>query len=184
MRKQILFFAIAALALFSSNAYAQKFGTINFQELIMSMPERDSAEVKLKAYTDELSAQLESISVEFNNKLQDYQKNVATLSDAVKQLKEKELNDLRTRYTEFEEVAGQDIQKQQNQLLAPVLERAREAIKKVSKDGGYLIVFDESIGNMLYIDTANVTNILPMVKKELGIKDVAAATPAKPQPKK
>ena len=89
--------------------------------------------------------------------------------------KEKELQDLQTRYEEFQQMAQQDIQKMQAQLMGPVIERAENAIKKVSKANGFLVVFDQSSGAMAYFDEATLTDIAPEVKKELGITETAAA---------
>ena len=56
------------------------------------MNEFKEANTQLEAYAKDLSAQLETIQVEFNNKLQEYQKAESTMTDAVRQLKEKELS--------------------------------------------------------------------------------------------
>ena len=109
MRKLSRLTLVAALVLCSTTLFAQKFGYINTQELIAAMPERDSAQVKLQNYTKELGTQLESIQVEFNNKYQEYQKSMSTLTEAVRQLKEKELQDLQTRYEEVQQMAQQDL---------------------------------------------------------------------------
>ena len=44
------------------------------------------------------------------------------------------------------------------------------AIEKVAKAGGYAVVIDLAAGSMIYIDEAQVTDLLPAVKAELGIK--------------
>ncbi len=175
--------ATAMILCCSASSFAQKFGYISSQELIMSMPERDSAQVRLEKYSKELQDQLETIQVEFNTKLQDYQKNAPNLSDAVKQLKEKELGDLQNRFEEFQEVAQRDMQEMQAKLMAPVIKKANEAISKVGKENALAMVFDTAQGALVYFDEAQLTNILPMVKKELGIVDKPApAATAKPAP--
>ena len=115
------------------------------------------------------------IQVEFNNKYLDYQKNAETLSESAKQLKERELQDLQKRFDDFQQVAEQDAQKMQQQLMGPVITKAQDAIKKVAQAAGYTIVFDVAAGAMAYYNEATVTNILPLVKKELGIVDKPAA---------
>lgn len=175
---------VAALVLCSSTLFAQKFGYINTQELIGTMPERDSIQIKLEVFSKELGTQLESIQVEFNNKLQSYQKESAGYSETVRQLKEKELEELQGRYREFQETAQQDLQKMQAQLMTPVVARAENAIKKVSKANAFTIVFDEAVGAMAYFDEAVLVNVLPLVKKELGITDAPAAAKAAPAVKK
>ena len=126
----------------------------------------------------ELQDQVESINVEFNNKLQEYQKNYNTLSESVRQLKEKELSELQQRREEYSQVAQQDYQKRQNELLAPIIEKARAAIDKVAKANGFTAVFDISTGAIAYFDEATLTDLAPQVKTELGIKDEPAAEAA------
>ena len=77
----------AILSIAGINAKAQnfKFGHINSQELLSKMPDRDSAEVKLKKYTQTLQEQIEELQVEFNKKYQDYLQKRATFSDAIRE---------------------------------------------------------------------------------------------------
>ena len=162
----------AALILCSSSVFAQKFGYINLEELYGSMPENDSIEIKLKAFHDDLLAQLEAIQVEFNNKLEDYQKNASTYTDAVRQMKEKDLTDMQASMQEFNQSAQRDLNNKNLELRTPMINRADDAVKKVSKANGFLIVFNasETSSAMAYYDEASMTNVLPMVKKELGIQ--------------
>lgn len=159
----------AVLVMCGNAASAQKFGTINVQELIMAMPDRDSAVSKLQKFEEELGNQMETIQVELNTKYLDYQKNQETMTVSVRQLKEKELQDLQRRMEEFQQVAQQDYQKMQQDLMTPVINKAQESIKKVGKAQGLTMVFDVSSGGVIYQDEATVVDILPMVKKDLGI---------------
>jgi len=159
-----------ALVVCGTSLSAQKFAYIDRAELITAMPERDSAEKKLAIFHNDLISQLEILQVEINNKYQDFQKISSTSSDAIRQLKEKEIQDLLNRREEFQVTAQQDFQKTQDQLMSPVIARANEAIAKVSKSNGYAAVFDLASESMAYIDKDALTDLLPMVKKELGIK--------------
>lgn len=161
---------IAALILSAASISAQnlKFGHINSQELLMAMPERDSAEVKLKKYAKDLQDQIETLQVELNKKYQDYLQKKATLTDAIREMKEKELQDLQQRSQEFEQTAQQDYQKQQAEIMKPIIEKANAAISKVAKANGFIYVFDISTGTVAFFSDQSV-DVLPLVKKELGI---------------
>ena len=66
-------------------------------------------------------------------------------------------------------------------MIAPIIEKAKNAIDKVSQAGGFLAVFDTSTGALVAFDETNLIDIAPEVKKELGITDTpAAAAPATP----
>lgn len=171
MRNLLKLTLLAGLLICGTTAYAQKFGYINSQELITAMPERDSALTKFQKFAEEQNSQLETIQVEFNNKYMDYQKNSETMSESTRQLKERELQDLQKRYEDFRQAAEQDGQKMQQQLMGPVIEKAQQAIAKVAEANGFTIIFDEAAGAMAYYNKSTVTDILPLVKKELGIVD-------------
>ena len=80
-------------------------------------------------------------------------------------------------------LSQQDMQKKQGELLEPIIVKAQDAVKEVSKAGGYTVVYDTSVNAVAYFDEAVVTDILPAVKTKLGIKDTPAAAPAAPAAK-
>ena len=211
MKKAIKLTLAVVLVMGATSLFAQKFGRINTQEIIMAMPETKTMQENMDTFAKELSDNIvsmlsdntfakelsdnivsmlsdtfakelsdniETMNVEFNTKLQDFQKNYNTFSDAIKEVKEKELNDMQTRTREFQERAQQDYQKKQNELLAPIIDKAKSAIDKVAAAGGFLVVFDTSTGSLAYFDEATLTDVAPAVKKELGITDAPAAAPA------
>ena len=178
MKKAIKLTLAVALVMGSTSLFAQKFGRINTQEIIMAMPETKTMQENMETYAKELQDNIETMNVEFNTKLQDFQKNYNTFSDAIKEMKEKELQDMQNRTREFQERAQQDYQKKQNELLGPIIEKAKAAIDKVSAAKAYTVVFDTSTGSLAYFDEATLTDIAPQVKKELGITDAPAAAPA------
>ena len=175
MKKAIKLTLAVVLVMGATSLFAQKFGRINTQEIIMAMPETKTMQENMDTFAKELSDNIETMNVEFNTKLQDFQKNYNTFSDAIKEVKEKELNDMQTRTREFQERAQQDYQKKQNELLAPIIDKAKSAIDKVAAAGGFLVVFDTSTGSLAYFDEATLTDVAPAVKKELGITDAPAA---------
>lgn len=172
---QKLTFALAAAAAFlfigagSANAQ-QKFGYLNSQELIASMPETDSVQSKMNDLGKELESQFTAMRTEMTTKAQELQNNLSTLSETVRKQKEKDLFDLQTRIEEFQQSANQELQTKQAELLKPVMEKAQAAISKVAKEQSLTAVFDLAAGPLLYYNEAQMTNLLPLVKQSLGIK--------------
>ena len=171
--KKVLKLTLAVVCvMFSTSLFAQKIGYVNTDEIITNMKETQDAYTQLEAYAKDLQAQMETIQVEFNNKLQEYQNATETMTDAVRQLKEKELTDRNTRIQEFQQVAQQDLQKKENELLAPIYEKVKNTIDEVAKAGGYTIILP---GNaLIYVDAAQVKDIASDVKAKLGITTPAA----------
>lgn len=170
--KRFTMFMLAAALLFTGSVFAQstpKFAHINGQELLIAMPDRDSAEVKLNAYGEDLSAQVDELHVEYNNKLQTYMQRRETFTEAIREAREKELTSLQQRIQEFEQTAQQDFQRMQGELMRPIMEKADAAIKKVAKEQGVMYVFDLSVGSVVYFSEESI-DLMPFVKKELGIQ--------------
>ena len=120
--------AVALLFIGASAANAQQFGRVDLTAIIPNMPEYQEADKNLAEYGKDLQDQLEQMQVEFNQKLADYQKNANTYSDAIRQTKESELQQLDQRLREFQQIAYQDLQKKQNELMAPIIEKANNAV--------------------------------------------------------
>lgn len=158
-------FALAAC----TGAYGQKFARIDYQNIISTMPEMDSVNSKYQAAAKDYSDLLENIQVELNKKNYDYQKGSATMSDAVKQLKQKEIQDLNSRMQEFYQTAQQELAKVEDSLIQPLENRAKESIKKYCKTNGVIVVFQND--QVVYMDADQVKDITAIVKKELGCSD-------------
>ena len=146
---------------------AQKFGHINTQELFTQMPEVAQIKLKMDTIQSQYENQLASMNEEIQRKAQDYQAQEATMPEAVKQIRQQELQEMQQRIQLFYQTAEQDIQKKQQELLTPVHERMAKAIKAVGEREGYTYIFDSAA--MVHIG-ADALDVTPAVKKELGIK--------------
>lgn len=159
------------VVLFSAFGYSQsglKLGYIDSNEILSLMPETDSLQQELKNYADYLDQQMSTMGMEYQTKLQQYQENVATMSDLIRQTKEKEITDLQQRIQAFQQSADQDLQSKQQELFNPLIEKVKKAIDEVSRENKYNYVFDVGTGALVFFE--NGDNILPLVKAKLGIK--------------
>lgn len=169
--KNVLKLTLAVVLMLSaSSLYAQKFGRVNVNDVLAAMPEAKEAQANLEAFLKDLSATYETMQVEINTKVADLQKNEATMTESMKQLKYKEIQDLSTRMEEYQQNAQNEMQQKRSELLKPVQDKAMEAIDKVARAGGYLFVFDTAMPSLAYFDEAQLTDLLPEVKRELGIQ--------------
>ncbi len=149
-------------------AQKQKYGYINSDELLQIMPGADTAVAKYQAYAQSLDTILISMQQELNSKYEIFTAGQAKMSEIVKQTKTKELQELQDRIKSFQSSAQEDLQKKQSELLQPIIDKAKSAIEKVAKANGYTMILDSRQGILLY--AAATEDILPLVKKELGIK--------------
>ena len=75
---------------------------------------------------------------------------------------------MQQRAQEFEQTAQQDYQKQQADLMKPIIDKANATIQKVAKANGFIYIFDVSTGSVAYFSDQSI-DVLPLVKKELGL---------------
>ena len=169
MKKTVIAIAICLLA-FSGNAMAQKnpkLGHINSTELMQIIPGRDSAQAVLQAEVTELESTLKSMQSELETRYNDYMQNQQGWTELIRQTKQKELQDMNARIQEFGENAQKQLQERETELFKPLIERAKDAIKEVAREGGYSYIFDSGTGATLYDEGGG--DIMPLVKKKLGI---------------
>ena len=172
--KKIL--AIAAMALLTLAASAQKLGRVNFTELRVNFtelyqlaPEADAAREQINAMQNEAQETFSSMVEEYQTKANQYQQKSATWTAAIKDAKEKELVDIQNRIQEFQQTISQELQQKQAELMNPIMEKAQKAVQDLAKAQGIIAVFDT--GSALYFDEAAVVDLTPAARKSLGIKD-------------
>ena len=144
-----------------------KIGHIDSQALIELMPEKATVEAELIAYQRSLEEQIGAMYLEYQNKVQDYQANIDGMSDIIKQTKEREIADLETRITEFQQNAEGDFTNKQAELYDPLITKAKDAIDAVAKENGFTYILDVSMGVVLYFESGE--DILPLVKAKLEL---------------
>lgn len=159
MKNYILVFA---LIIFSSFSYSQsqlKLGYVDSEVILTQFSESIKAQGDLDALTNKFSAQLDSMTLVYQQSIADYQKQAETMTDAKKtefQQKivkmEQDLVDFRR--AKFTQGTG-EIYKKQEELFAPIKAKIYSAIEKVAKEEGMQFVFDKS-GDiiLLYADSA------------------------------
>ena len=164
--KKILILTITCLITISS--YSQnKFGYIDSQELLLLMPEWKTAEEEVQTFAKSLESQLQAMTAEYQQSVQEYQANEATYTDLVKQDKVTEITGLEQRIQAFQQNANEALIAKEKELLEPILEKARTAIEDVASEGNYTYIFDKSVGSILYAKESE--NILDKVKKKLNL---------------
>jgi len=130
------------------------------------MPGQEEINKQLESHVAGLETQLQTMQSEYETKITDYQATQATMSEIIRQTKEKEIMDLQQRIEAFNQQAQYEIQNKQLELTEPLIKKAQEAIQAVAKENGFTYIIN---GNEQIILYAGGTDILPLVKKKLGI---------------
>jgi outer membrane protein len=168
MRKLI---ALTALMLITASAsFAQKsakYGHINSNELLTLMPERAAAAAKIDTLAKEIERQMRELMTEYQNKYEKFERDAPNMADLLKKDKLEEIKNLETRIRNFQQDAQNSLEQKEQELIEPILTKAKKAIEEVAKENGYTYIFDTSVGALLYWEESD--NVINLVKKKLKL---------------
>ena len=168
MIKRFLLAALVALPMCIS-AQTLKFGTVNSQEIFNLMPEKATAETTLQSVAEKYQTELQNLQQEFDKKYKEFQELDPTTPQSIKDRRMQELQENNQKIQNFQQMAAQDMQKQQETLLAPITDKIQKAIQAVGAEGGYTFIYDLSIPCVVYTGTG-AEDVTAKVKAKLGIQ--------------
>ena len=168
MMKRLFLAALVALPMCLA-AQTLKFGTINTQEIFNLMPDKVTAETTLKSVSEKYQAEYKKLQEEFEKKYKEFQALDANTLQSIKDSRLRELQENQQKIENFQQMAAQDIQKQQETLLAPITDKIHKAIQAVGAENGFTFIYDLSIPAILYSGNG-AEDVTPLVKTKLGIK--------------
>jgi outer membrane protein len=110
------------------------------------------------------------MTVNYRNMVDVFTKQRDSLSSFIQQAKEAELVDMQGKIQNFREVAQQELDKKQQDLMAPIVEKMKKAIKEVAESNKFTYVIDTQMSGLWYLPADESLNLLPLVKAKLGLK--------------
>ena len=174
MKKIILiaFYTSLTLAIAKTEVKAQqKIGYISMNYILDQIPEVKSAEVDLNKIKAEYDTIFQDKVKTLQDKIADYEKSKASLSDILKLDKEKELQNLQVQAEEFRKNANASLQEKQTKLGQPFLKKINEALQAVVKENGYKFVINNDITQTsIFAYAPEDANISDLVLKKMGYK--------------
>lgn len=172
MKKLVLFLACGFMI--GNTAFAQtpglKIGYINSGILLQAMPDKTTADSAVAKYARSFQEQIDMMMKEYQTKGQAYQSGEKTMTDAMKEVKLKEIQDLQNRIETTQQSAQDKIQTKKQELYTPILEKADKAIKAVAKEKNYDYIFDANSQGGTIVYCKEEYDITALVKAKLGIK--------------
>lgn len=167
MLKKLLLVAALLLPMLAS-AQTLKIGLVDSNEIFSKMPETATA-----------SKEIEEVSKKYEDEYAKLQEEMKRMYDELSQMKEDELPAIRERKTreftdyqqkiqQFQQTAMQDLEKLQQDRMAPIMQKIRTAVEAVGKEGGYSLIQEKNAQLILYFDSP-IVEITNDVKAKLGL---------------
>ncbi len=160
MKKNLLIIA-AILFISSTSMFAQgeKIGYVDSQIILTQYPAAIKAQGDLDALTNLWSAQIDSMTLEYQQALSNYQQQASVMTEEQQLAAQQTIVGMEQRVVEFRrqkfsQPEGEIFLKQEN-IFAPVKSSIYTAIENVAKEEGMKFIFDKS-GDilLLYADSA------------------------------
>ncbi len=144
------------------NAQA-KTAHVDVNEIISKMPAMLDAQKQLEKLSATYDAEYKTMAEEYQNKIKKYEQEASTVTDAVNQTRQTEVQDLIKRITDYRDNAQKELQKKESDLVKPLMDKIKASIQKVGKAKGYQYVLN--VADLLLADGPDIT---ADVKKDLG----------------
>ena len=165
MKKLILMLMLCA----PMTMMAQKFGKVNTQQIMQSLPDVAKANGEMEALQKQKENDLKSMQDELQRKADEYQKGSSTMNATAKQQKETELQTLQQKIQQAYQDGQQELQKKSSELMQPckaqpIVAKVRTAIAAVGKAGNYTFIFED--GAAVYTGT-NVVDVTKEVQAKI-----------------
>lgn len=160
----IMLLALLPMAAMAQNA---KFGHMDSQAIMQSMPEFIKARGEIEAEAKQYENELQEMQKELQTKAEKYDKEKATMNATTQQKTEEDLNKMYQAIQQAYADNQQKLQKAQADKLQPISTKLQNAIKAVGKNGGYVYIMDLAAG-IPYISETLSKDVSSEVKAELN----------------
>lgn len=167
MKRLLLIIVFAASFGFAANAQL-KFGHLDSQAFIESLPEYTKMQKTLDDETSKIESQFTTLQEEFNKMQQEAQRNEAKMTAEEKAAKETELQETYNKIQEFLQTSRKALEERQRELMMPIVQKTQKALQEVGDENGFIYIFEAKAGVILHNSPSSV-DVAPLLKKKLSV---------------
>jgi len=166
--KRIVLTTAAILFVFST--YAQRFGYVDSDYILESIPEYQSKQQQLDEISVQWQEEIEKMYAEIDRMYKDYQAEQILLTDDMKRKREEQIIE---KEKEAKEKQKQrfgfqgDLFQKRKEFTKPIQDKVYGAIKEIADARGYAVIFDKA-GSLTMLYTAAKYDLSEEVLDELG----------------
>lgn len=167
MIKKILLAAALALPMLAS-AQTVKIGIVDIDEVFQKMPDTDEAQKKLADVSKKYEDEYGKLQEEMKRRYDEIQAMPDDELPAIKDRKIKDFQEYQQKVAQFEQSAGQELQKVQSDLITPIYTKINNAVQSVGQEGGFSLI-EAKVATLVLYYSSPVIDITNEVKAKLGI---------------
>ncbi len=161
---------LTTLVLLGLQLNAQKYGFVNSSQLLVNMPDVKAADAQLEAYQKQMISKGEEMVKKFEVEYNAYltKVNSGELSQIQMQQQEGQLAQEQQAIQAYEVEVQNKLAAKKQELYQPILQKVQQVVDQYGKEQGFTMIFDASIGGILFADTGD--DLMPILKSKLGIQ--------------
>jgi outer membrane protein len=162
--KKIIFAILLALPM---TIFAQKIGHVNTATIVRGMSEYTALQTKIQNLQKQFQDELQRKQTDIQTKADAYEKEKATLSEALRTYRENELQKAYDEYQQFTQTSEQELQKVYQTKMTEIQEKVMTAVQEIGTAEGFTYILDAA--SVPFIG-ATATDITDKVVAKLGAK--------------
>ena len=151
-----------------------KTGYVSLDEVVQLMPDYKKATAEMAQFDSALQINYGETLKELNRQDSLFKVDSVKMTMATKTAKKEQMKKLLVELQGYEQNYQQQMQQKQEELMAPVAQKANQLIADVAKANGYGYVFRKEA----LVVSPEADDILPLIKKKLGGTVAPAPKPA------
>lgn len=172
--KKSLTLGLVVIALMAFNPFLNaqnKTGYVSIDEVVQLMPDYKKATAEMSQFDSALQINYGETLKELNRQDSIFKADSTKMAPAVKTANKEKMKKLLVELQGYEQSYQQQMQQKQEELMAPVAQKAQQMIADVAKANGYSYVFRKEA----LIVQPDADDLLPLIKKKI---DGGAPKPA------
>jgi outer membrane protein len=161
------------LTLFAGGALAQKFAFVDSDYILQNIPSYKAAQDQLDKISETWEAEIAAEYDEIGKMYKTYQSERVLLTDEMRKKREDDImnrehtvKDLQSKYFG----PDGDLSKKRQELVKPIQDAVYKAVKELSAEGSYAIIFDTASGASILYSNPRY-DLSDEVLKKLGYKN-------------
>lgn len=141
---------LAALTIGSTTQAAPKIGTVDMQKALQTVAEGRKAKKNLEGVFNKKKKELQSEEAAIKKMHEEFQKQSLVMSEQARAKKQGEIQQRVIQFQQKTQASQIELQKQEQEMTGPIIQKLRGVIEMVAKENGYTIILEKNENSVLF----------------------------------
>lgn len=144
-----------------------RFGFLSYEAALKSMPDYAVVQQKLADLRQQYQDETLRVEDEFNRKYEEFLEGQREFPKTILQKRQTELQELLDKNIQFKENSRKELEKAEQDLMAPLKIRLIETLGNIGRQNGYAFIIDTDVKALPFINPAMGTDLNQQVQDAL-----------------